>query len=658
MSEILQELRQARRATPEVFHETPPARWRRQADLALDGVLLFYGRQPVRVGRRDIDWSGAHVQHQEWPAQLNRFGYLEALRWAYRLTGRDEYAAAARDYIEDWLDQRQPYRPDAGPHPVPGESTLNMAVRLGGLAHPGWLGALGDLMASPAFDETFALRIVESIDWQLDWLAANLPVWGNWRIAALDCLFSQALRLPGRFSRHLRPAAEALSVEFAAQILPDGVHLERSAGYHDWMCRVFLKLWKLGRRRLELPLRLDGERVARMHSYTLAHTKPNGCDCGFNDAASRFRCEDDNQTLAARLAEQQALRVEAGIGQEPPGFSVFAAAGQVFYRTGWSPDDIWWAFDAAGWGGGHTHLSRLSVELHNGRRTTLPDPGIFTYSMLDAFGPAGKSTPAHSTMNVNLGNQADVDARLLRAVELPELVLAQGRYEGSYWAGAFGWRFSAGRGRGWFGSHDRIVLWLKDRAMVVLDSLLHDPGTTAYLHWLSDDVPVKLDGQQLRFWTAAEEGNVCIRVLPIGEVRATGAVRRGEKDPYLGWVAEQGVVRPAPLFQCRLAPATTEGGPGPGTVSTQCVSVIVPFVGPEPPGFTASVRAGEGYLREVELHWADGRVDRVVYTERLAVPLRRVGELWTDAELLVISHLPGADGDQVARVGGTYVRRE
>ncbi|OPX22417.1 MAG: hypothetical protein B1H04_05035, partial [Planctomycetales bacterium 4484_123] len=81
-------------------------------------------------------------------------------------------------------------------------------------------------------------------------------------------------------------------------------------------------------------------------------------------------------------------------------------------------------------------------------------------------------------------------------------------------------------------------------------------------------------------------------------------------------------------------------------------------VGPEPPGFTASVRAGEGYLREVELHWADGRVDRVVYTERLAVPLRRVGELWTDAELLVISHLPGADGDQVARVGGTYVRRE
>jgi len=192
VSGIREQLVAARNQTPEVFPDAEPAGWRRVADAAVEGVLLFYGAEPVTVGRRGIDWSGAHLRHQEWPAQLNRFNQLAPLRWAYRRTGEERYPQAARDYIEDWLDSRDPYPPEAGGGPAAGESTLNAAVRLGGLQHAGWLGALGDLMGSAAFDEPFARRMVASIEWQLDWLAANLPGRGNWRIAALDAMFSTA----------------------------------------------------------------------------------------------------------------------------------------------------------------------------------------------------------------------------------------------------------------------------------------------------------------------------------------------------------------------------------------------------------------------------------------------------------------------------------
>ena len=198
MSGIHEALLEARRESPEVFPAGREGNWREAADAAVDGVLLFYGRKPVRIGRRGIDWSGSHVAHQEWPAQLNRFVQLDPLRRAFGETRDEKYARAARDYIEDWLDRHVPYAVDSPDPPAPGETTLNMSCRLGGLQQVGWLGSLADLMESEAFDEQFAERIVGSIEWQLDWLAGHLPQQGNWRIAALDCLLSQSIRLPNR----------------------------------------------------------------------------------------------------------------------------------------------------------------------------------------------------------------------------------------------------------------------------------------------------------------------------------------------------------------------------------------------------------------------------------------------------------------------------
>ena len=48
------------------------------ADQACAGVIHFHtnGLLPTSVGRRGIAWNGPKHQHQEWRAQLNRFGWL------------------------------------------------------------------------------------------------------------------------------------------------------------------------------------------------------------------------------------------------------------------------------------------------------------------------------------------------------------------------------------------------------------------------------------------------------------------------------------------------------------------------------------------------------------------------------------------------------
>ena len=59
---------QTPKATPQVLD---------QANQIVEGTVFFYERTPVKVGLKDIDWTGSHIKHQEWPAQLNRFFHLD-----------------------------------------------------------------------------------------------------------------------------------------------------------------------------------------------------------------------------------------------------------------------------------------------------------------------------------------------------------------------------------------------------------------------------------------------------------------------------------------------------------------------------------------------------------------------------------------------------
>ena len=147
----------------------------------------------MQVGLKDIDWSGKHIHHQEWPAQLNRFFHLRPLAAAYRATHDERFAQAARAYIEDWL-RGDNYATATALRP--GDNTLNMSIRLGSSHHLGWGVTLPAFLGSPSFGDAFLARTLASLSTQAEWLSRHLTAVGNWRISQLDALVFTSLRFP------------------------------------------------------------------------------------------------------------------------------------------------------------------------------------------------------------------------------------------------------------------------------------------------------------------------------------------------------------------------------------------------------------------------------------------------------------------------------
>jgi len=225
------------------IEEATPELLERAAKIAR-GTVFFYNRTPVEVGLKDIDWTGTHIRHQEWPAQLNRFFHLGPLASAYRATRDEVYARAARAYIEDWI-RGDPYAHATAVRA--GDNTLNVSIRLGTSVHAGWSGVLPVFLDSPAFDDAFLNQILVSITGQADFLSRHLSPVGNWRISQLDALVFTALRFP-----FLDNAKQLSQTGFAGmrtalenQLLPDGVHIERTPGYAAWMTRVAANYFRL-----------------------------------------------------------------------------------------------------------------------------------------------------------------------------------------------------------------------------------------------------------------------------------------------------------------------------------------------------------------------------------------------------------------------------
>ena len=239
---------------------------KRQAEEIVKGTIFFYDRTPIQVGLKNIDWSGSQLHHQEWPAQLNRFQYLNALASAYKATGQERFAQAARAYIQDWL---------LGSNSATGvtlhthDSTLNMSIRLGSSMHSGWGGTLPAFLGSPAFDDKFLDKVFASMSSQANFLAHHLTPEGNWRISELDALVFTALRFP--FLENAPKIFEAgvtgMHNALATQFTADGVHIERSPSYASWMTSVLANYYQAERVFPEVKTRVDAGQVVRALDY-------------------------------------------------------------------------------------------------------------------------------------------------------------------------------------------------------------------------------------------------------------------------------------------------------------------------------------------------------------------------------------------------------
>ncbi|MBI4876106.1 MAG: alginate lyase family protein [Acidobacteria bacterium] len=607
-------------ATPQVLEE---------AGRIAAGTVYFYGRTPVEVGLKDIDWSGKHIQHQEWPAQLNRFFHLRQLAAAYRFTREERFSRAARAYIEDWI-RGDPY--ETATTLRPGDNTLNMCIRLGTSVQAGWGGTLPVFLASPSFDDAFLDRIFASMGRQARFLSRRLTAAGNWRIAELDALVFTALRFPflPESPELLRTGITGMRNALATQFLPDGVHIERTPGYHDWMTQVAANYLRLAR--------LFPAADAGVRPDALARALDYGAQSelfGVNDSTAPHR---DPATLS-----KLALRLDGAPGT-PPLDQVFRDAGQVFSRTAWTPGADYLAFDASTWGGGHGHLSRLSFAFRSRGRMLVADPGILTYEMSDPFGPYGKSTAAHSTLNLGGRNQSGADAELLKTAFTPAVALIQARYQGAYWDGGYQWSFGAGRGNGAWGDHERILFWVKGEYLLAIDSMAADEGQEIRNVWqLGPMERWTHDANSFAWRSENPDANLLVQLV-VPPAKTEMRCFEGSRAPLRGWVGWHGNdAAPAPLVEFRY----------PSHRGSAVVSVVLlaSYAGQKPPRIAVkSQRAGF-----LELSLPDGSTDTLAWSLGLALPIDNGRPFVTDGTFVWLR--TGATGEPVRHftLGGSYL---
>lgn len=595
---------------------------REVADHALFGEVGFkhLGQRYFLVGRKNIAWKGSHHQHTEWTCQLNRFFFVPSLAEAYQETGEEDYATAARDYISDWICAH-PTR--EGWQIAEYDDTLNLAIRI-----LQWLFPLPAFLPSTAFDDAFLTTMLDSIHAQLEYLRAHLTEEGNWRIAQADALLQTGIILDmfPEAADWRQLGVRVLNDAFHRQVLPDGAHSERTPGYHHWMTNLFTRYWALGQAMPELGMAMSTERVTRMHEYSLATLYPNGSENAMHDNNGQLTGDFTPTFFNAYRSFHRAARLPETL---PTPTTFFPSAGQIFLRDTWEPDAVYLTFDATTWGGGHCHLSRNAIQLFAYGRALLIDPGTLTYEMSDPMMTHGKSTRAHNTLSLNGWNQSAANPSDTRHDTAPGYDLAQSRYEGGYWPGSYTWGFFTGHGHGLYGEHHRSLLWIHDRCVVVLDSLLRDFGQempTLESNWQLAPGPVAVNAQAMRAVTNYDDANLLL-LFPLTPPGMTLSTHEGETDPPRGWLPGQGTYTPAP--QLVLAGDTTE------YAHAQFATILVPFRGKQAPEVRAeaSVDPSTGVLT-LQLLWGDGGRDEIVATPRLESALNQFGDIYTDAALL------------------------
>lgn len=631
------------------------------ADQVLEGIVNFYD-QPVVVGRRDVDWSGGHHNHQEWRAQLNRFYWLAAITSAYRETGDERYAQATHDLLSDWM-RAHPSQPNWNKADY--DNVLNLCIRMGNSAWLGWIGLLPVFMRSPLFNDEFVDQLVMSCRTQLNFLDENMSGTINWRIANADCLLSSGIRLSflPEAQRWRERGLRILNDAWHRQVLPDGTHHERNPSYHTWMTRVMLNYWRLGQQMPELVLVMEPKRLGRMFDYALGCTAPNGSLNSMHDCHGERTGSHDSGIKAMRLKFlQEAGLIEPGAAGDdpdaalPPTSQYFPDAGQVFLRDGWNEDATYLAFDATQWGGGHCHLSRNSVMLHANGRALLVDPGSLTYEASDPFAAHGKSTRAHNTLSINGWNQGECNPMQVQVMHGDNYDFVSSEYDGPYWSGRYTWTFDQGRGHAAYATHHRMLLWLRGRFAIVCDSLHREPSAipevdspSVEANWqLCEGGKVTIEEGGARAVAQYGDSNL-LMLFPLRWPDLQVSLHEGDENPLRGWLPQTMKMVPAPQIVVGKEVWSER--------FLELATVLLPYTTAEPPRVECTAHKTDGQKPAyLNLRWPDGSSDEFWWTHRGIIMLERIGEIETDGGLLHVRK--SAEGAIVhgCAVGATYMR--
>jgi hypothetical protein len=656
-----------RRARPDAETAT-----RYRADRAVDGVFDLLGHERVATGT-PIDWhrdpsTGTRAPMRHWsriayldPAvvgdykllwELNRHQHFVTLGQAYAYSRDRRYAEAFASQLAGWIRANPPR---IG---VNWASSLEVSYRA-----IAWLWALQLFAEAPELTDELLLATLESLRrhathverYLSTYYSPNTHLTGE----ALGLLYiGSALPLFTASERWRATGWNILREQSARQIRPDGTYFEQALYYHRYTCDIFhhaLLLADANGWPRDPALR---ERVERLDEFLVHAVHPDGTVplVGDDDGGRLLRLDalptrDARPTLAtgAAMFERGDMRSLGGDAVEEclwllgeSGARALSATtptvpaersrgfrdgGFYVMRDGWRPDATTALVDGGPHGAlncGHAHADALALEVSAAGRPVLTDSGTFSYTGAerDAF----RATAAHNTATVD-GESSSVTAGLFhwRHIARTTVHAWSTSSEADFWRGSHdGYRRLADPV-----THERSILFLRDRYLVVLDAIDAEDAHEWALHWhLAADLEVSEPAADAV--TITDPGRTHGHLLELATL-GDGALRRASS-----WRSEVYGGR-------RQAPELIYGMKGSGRQGA--VTLILPT-----PSHARQSAAPAG-CAALEIH-AGSRRDVVL--RRGSEATLSVGGLSTDAECAVLTDAGGAS-ERAYLLGATFV---
>jgi uncharacterized heparinase superfamily protein len=372
----------------------------------IDGEdFIFLGRSHRMSGR--IDWTAPSLApaDQLWRMNLHYMEYLEDVDDARFLA-----------LVDDWIEANPAGRSGAWK-----DSHNAYALSLRVVV---WMQQLARRRL------TNAGRIAVSLAEQMRFLDDNLEtdLGGNHLIKNIKALIWASAFFEGKPAKRWRAKGlRLLKAELEAQILPDGVHFERSPSYH---AQVFADLLECRHALDEAPPALD-EALRAMAQATADLAHPDDGPAQFNDAGLTMAyAPADCLAVFAKLVKQTSAPApvfaypDAGyFGRRDGGDCFIADCGRI------GPDAL----------PAHAHGDILSFELSVAGERIVVDPGVYEY-IDGARRCAARAAASHNTLSFDGLDQAEFfgafrcgrrpNVNLLELVCEPERLVVEGTHDG------------------------------------------------------------------------------------------------------------------------------------------------------------------------------------------------------------------------------------
>ncbi len=340
-----------------------------------DAEEIFQGKVTLLHESQDMEGERSHL----WNFNLHYLEYLIPLAAEYRRSGEERWYTCFKSYCLAWIGDNRSGKGD-GWHPY------TISLRLTNLLI--CMDGFGEILEQ---DREFVRELADSIYAQYLYLQQNLErhllanhYFENLKAVLLGSLYFQEKNTYSKYKALLKR-------EIAEQILPDGLHYERSLMYHKIILEDLLRVTSaVAHRDKAFSEELRGT-IQRMADAMYALEDGMGRTPLFNDAGDNVARPMDSllRALAHRLDITPAQPVK----------TAFQDAGYYCLRSG----DIRILMDAGEIGPnfavGHGHCDALSFELSVKGRPLFVNAGTGLYQ--GELRPYFRSTAAHNTVVID-----------------------------------------------------------------------------------------------------------------------------------------------------------------------------------------------------------------------------------------------------------------